>query len=92
MIFLERSRKGDDPYLAWKVRLFLAGAVVALLGMARDSSWMVVGGVVILLAGASLRFFPGGRARGPSPEEDEDDDEPQEDREGSQEDGVPRTL
>ena len=73
MIFLDRSRKGDDPYLDWKVRLFLAGAVVALWGMARAVSWLVLVGILILLAGASLRFLPGGRARGPSPEEDEDD-------------------
>ena len=73
MIFLNRSRRGEDPYLDWKVRLFLVGAVVALVGMARDATWMVLGGMLILLAGASLRFFPGGRARGPSPEDDEDD-------------------
>jgi hypothetical protein len=79
MIFLDRGRKGDDPRLGWKVRLFLIGAVVALLGMARGSSWLVLGGMLILLVGASLRFLPGGRVAEPPPESEEDDDEPPED-------------
>jgi hypothetical protein len=65
VIFLDRSRKGDDPYLDWKVRLFLAGAVVALWGMARAVSWLVLVGILILLAGASLRFLAGRRAPQP---------------------------
>jgi hypothetical protein len=75
VIFLDRRPRGDDPHLEWKVRLFLVGAVVALLGMARGSAWLVSVGIVILLAGASLRFF---RRRGVDlpPEEDEDDGDP----------------
>jgi hypothetical protein len=73
VIFLDRHRKGDDPHLDWKIRLFVAGALVALVGMARDSAWMVAGGLLTLLGAASLRFFPGGRAKGPSPEDDEED-------------------
>jgi hypothetical protein len=71
VIFLDRGRTGDDPYLEWKVRLFLFGAVLALVGMARGSTWLVSGGILILLAGASLRFFRRPGADLP-PEEDED--------------------
>jgi hypothetical protein len=76
VIFFDRRRKGDDPFLEWKVRLFLAGAAVALVGMARNSSWLVLGGILILLAGASLRFFrrPGAEAPGEGAGEDEGDE------------------
>ena len=58
LLFADRSRRGPDPYLDWKVRLFLAGAVVALVGMARESSWIVGVAVALLAAGFLLRFVP----------------------------------
>jgi len=77
VIFLDRGRSGEDPHLDWKIRLFIVGAVVALLGMARDASWMLVVGILVLLAGAALRFLP---SRGAEPasggEEDDEDSRP----------------
>jgi len=59
VIFPSRHRKNHDAYLEWKVRLFFAGALVALAGMALASSWLVGAGILILLSGAALRFLPG---------------------------------
>ena len=58
LLFADRSRRGPDPYLGWKVRLFLAGAVVALVAMARESSWLMGVAVLFLGAGFLLRFLP----------------------------------
>jgi fatty acid desaturase len=66
VIFLDRGRRKSDAYLSWKVRLFFAGAVVALLGMAVASSWVVGAGTLILLGAALLRFVPERRAGPPS--------------------------
>lgn len=74
LLFADRSRRGPDPFLRWKVRLFLAGAVVALLGMARDSPWLLGVAVALLGAGFVLRFIPG---------EGEDEDEEEDEEEGS---------
>lgn len=67
-IFADRSRRGPDPFLDWKVRLFFAGAVAALLGMAFDSRWLVGAAIALLALGFLLRFL-GGRGR-PDPEDD----------------------
>ncbi len=74
MIFLDRRRRGEDPHLDWKIRLFIVGAVIALLGMARDASWMLVVGILVLLAGAALRFFSPRVAEPPPWGEEGDED------------------
>ena len=54
-----RERSGrDDPYLPWKVRLFVIGAVFALGGMALVMRWLVWAGVGVLVVALLLRFFP----------------------------------
>ena len=58
MIFLNRRRRGEDPHLAWKVRLFFLGAALALVGMVMDSSWLIGAAVAVLIAGVGLRFLP----------------------------------
>ena len=54
-----RNRSGqDDPYVHWKVRLFGAGAVLALVGMGTGIGWLVWAGVAVLGVGLVLRFLP----------------------------------
>ncbi len=54
-----RSRSGeDDPYVHWKVRLFGAGALLALTGMGTGLGWLVWAGMALLGVGLGLRFLP----------------------------------
>lgn len=54
-----RERKeGEDTFLAWKVRLFVIGAVAAFAGMAVSRSWLVWGGIAVLVIAMVLRFLP----------------------------------
>jgi hypothetical protein len=57
-MFFSRRRGGPDHHLDWKVRLFFFGALLALVGIGLDSSLVVGLAIVVLLAGAALRFFP----------------------------------
>lgn len=58
MIFLDRSRRGEDPHLEWKIVLFWVGAVLALAGMAMDRPVLVTVAIVVLVVGFLLRFPP----------------------------------
>ncbi len=52
-----RDRTGSaDALLVWKVRLFVLGAVLALAGIAFDTSWLVWTGIAVLGVGMVLRF------------------------------------
>jgi hypothetical protein len=66
---------GPDPYLEWKVRIFLLGALLGLIGVARESSLLVGGAILVLLVGVLLRLLRGapGAEWGQIPEEEEDD-------------------
>ena len=48
---------GDDPFVAWKIRIFALGAALALAGIALANSWVVWGGIAVLGGGAALRFL-----------------------------------
>ena len=55
------SRKrgsGKDGFLVWKVRIFVIGAVLALVGMGTSLSWVVWTGVGVLAVGLALRLLP----------------------------------
>jgi hypothetical protein len=67
MFFASRRRRGSDPWLDWKVRLFFMGAILAAVGIASDRSWLVISAIVVLLAGVALRFLPGGETDEPDP-------------------------
>jgi hypothetical protein len=56
---LDRSRRAGR-YLAWKVRLFSAGAVLALAGIFLDDRWITGVAIAVLIAGMGLRFLPVG--------------------------------
>jgi hypothetical protein len=57
---LDRSRRAGR-YLVWKVRLFSAGAVLALAGIFLDDRWITGVAIAVLTAGVGLRFLPMGR-------------------------------
>ncbi len=60
-LFLDRSSP-ERPHLEWKVRIFLAGAVLGVAGIYLDERWLTGAGIAVLLAGVLLRFLPGGAA------------------------------
>ena len=43
--------------MAWKVRLFSLGAVLALVGIYLDNRWLTGSALVVLVGGVALRFF-----------------------------------
>ena len=53
----DRSRtEGDDPYLLWKVRIFVVGAGLGFIGMMTEIPAVLWTGVVLLTIGVALRF------------------------------------
>lgn len=58
LLFMDRTHRGPDPWLKWKVRLFQVGAVLAVIGMVAEENWVVAAGTVVLAVGFSLRFVP----------------------------------
>lgn len=61
LLFVDRSRKADAyPWLPWKVRLFLLGAALAVVGMAMESRLLVGIAIGVLALGFLVRFLPGG--------------------------------
>lgn len=73
LIFADRTRKAADyPWLAWKVRIFVVGAVLAVYGMVQEDNRILAVATFVLLVGFLMRFLPGGRG---VMEEEEDLDE-----------------
>ncbi len=72
--FMDRSRRAGR-YLEWKVRIFAAGAILALGGMYLNQRWLVGVAILVLAAGMALRFLPaGGEPEEESEEESEADE------------------
>lgn len=57
MAFIDRTPRRIDPYLEWKVRLFVLGAGLALISMFMDIGWLMAVAAVLLGIGFSLRFL-----------------------------------
>jgi hypothetical protein len=53
-----RRRDLSTHHLAWRVRLFGIGAVLALAGVYLDRSWLVNVALGVLVVGFALRFVP----------------------------------
>lgn len=71
---LDRSRDGgEDPWILVKVRLFSAGAALALGGMLLDRSWLIWAAMGVLGVGVVLRFVPHPGRRGAEEGEEEED-------------------
>ena len=49
-------RDGDDPFLLWKVRLFVVGGGLGIAGMVTEWSVLLWGGIAVLAAGVARRF------------------------------------
>lgn len=70
MFPLNRDKQGSSAHLPWRVRLFWIGAVLAMVGIYLERSWLVWAAIVVLLAGISLRFVPASRESPPESGED----------------------
>ncbi len=70
MLRLDRSRRAGR-FLAWKVRIFSAGAVLALAGIYLDDSRLTGVAIIVLVGGVVLRFLPGGGEVGSEEEDDQ---------------------
>ena len=74
-LFLDRSPK-PGHMLEWKVGVFTVGAVMALTGIYFEERWLTGAALVILVAGALLRFQLGTdseHAEAPGPRDSEGD-------------------
>lgn len=78
---IRRDASGPGPHLEWRVRLMGAGAIVALIGIWADATWLVNIAIGLLFLGFLLRFA-GGRSTGadevegdPADEGSDDDEE-----------------
>lgn len=56
-----RETRGPDPFLQWKIVIFVIGALAGLVGVATENPWLVWIGVAVLVSGVLLRAF--GRRR-----------------------------
>ncbi|HEX6750253.1 MAG TPA: hypothetical protein VF092_23370 [Longimicrobium sp.] len=58
MPFLDRRvRRGPGRFLHWKMRLLAVGAVLLLVGMARELDLLVIVAATVLAIAFILRFF-----------------------------------
>ena len=57
MFFLTRFRNRSLKHLEWRVRLFGAGALLALVGISVQLPWLIYTAIVVLVAGMGLRFL-----------------------------------
>lgn len=57
-MFVDRRRDRPVRYLEWRVRLFGAGALLGVVGIATDTGWLVWAAILVLAAGFLLRFVP----------------------------------
>ena len=57
----DRPPEAEGKHLDWRLNLFGAGAVLAVLGMYYDSSWVIWLAITILGSGLFLRFLPFGK-------------------------------
>jgi hypothetical protein len=76
MFFSSRRKRSPDPHLDWKVRLFGLGALLALIGIALESSVFISAAVAVLLSGVLLRFLPSAAGNASPSEEDRGHDGP----------------
>ena len=63
-----RSRQ----FLEWRIRIFIAGALIALVGIYFDEQWITGLAIVVLITGFFIRFLPSNYLRKLDPESSED--------------------
>jgi len=62
-----RSRQ----FLEWRIRIFIAGALIALVGIYFDEQWITGLAIVVLITGFFIRFLPSTYLRKLDPESSE---------------------
>jgi membrane protein implicated in regulation of membrane protease activity len=70
MAFGMRGGRGTGRFLEWKIRLFFVGAVLLMVGIAREIDLLVILAVAVLAVAFILRFF-----ERPDPVDDDEVDE-----------------
>jgi membrane protein implicated in regulation of membrane protease activity len=73
MVFIDQRHRGPGRFLQWKLRLLAIGAVLLLVGMARNLDLLVILSIVVLAAAFLLRFFEKEDPQTAADEEDGDD-------------------
>jgi hypothetical protein len=56
---IDRRRDRPVRHLELRVALFGVGAILALVGMATERSWLINVAIVVLVVGVLVRFLPG---------------------------------
>lgn len=56
-MFIDRKPRKDDPWLAFKVGAFSAGAVLAMAGIYLRERWLIWAAIGVLMLGFAARFF-----------------------------------
>jgi hypothetical protein len=57
MPFVDRTPRTIDPWLEWKVRLFVVGAGLGLVAMFLEIGWLLALAGGLLAVGFALRFL-----------------------------------
>lgn len=63
-MFIDRSSRGEDPWLNFKVGAFVAGAGIAGAGIYFRLRWLIWVAIVVLLLGFGVRFVDRGSRGG----------------------------
>jgi len=74
MPFVDRRSRGPGRFLQWKVRLLAVGAVLLVVGMAREMDLLVLLSLVFLGGAFVLRFFEKDAPPEAGPDEDDEDE------------------
>ena len=53
-----RLIRGGDTLLTWRIGVFFLGAILGLMGIFLNISWLVTAALVVLLGGVALRMAP----------------------------------
>jgi len=62
--FTSRSRANNaGPYLNWRLRLFIGGAILGLFGIYLERSLMITASIILLSSGLVLSFLEKRRAQ-----------------------------
>jgi hypothetical protein len=72
-LFRPRRTGRASRWLEWKVRIFIAGAVLGLAGIFLDDRVLVTAALVVLAVGAGLRLLPEEREPGEGGEAGEEE-------------------
>ena len=74
-MLIPRTRP-SPAHLEWRVRLFGAGAILALVGIWFEARWLINIAIGVLLIGLALRFLPDRRAGPPAGDDGADPEDP----------------